>query len=466
MAVFLLAIVAIVFCPLARASFVEDGLKRMAVLEKKLTSLADSTPADKFSWRPPGRGRSVAEFYLHVAVANFSFGRNVGVALPESVNLDHYENSVSAKSAVIQQLHQSFAYYRNVLEKLKAADGDKPINFFGQRTTLQKAVPMTLDHINLHLDQCLAVVRLDAVKEKSKQRPTPAGLKMNVIVYNLANVPRRTLTAAEHITARAFQQVGIETAWIECARGMSPSALDAACATRPSGSLYLQMRIVPQGNPRDTIVGLAIHNSEVGVFDTFATIYFNQVDKLSLEFAQESGNGMFSGIAWQPTWSEVILGTSMTHELGHLLLGTTHTQDDGIMMPSFGRTDLLRTYSRADCFDPHQAVQLRNEIVVRAITDFGFHCRYQTKLSGKLPRRPRAALPFPAPREMASPHTARSPSHRVLITAAGEPARRCSTSRQRRYSPPCPLSTRSRTVGRLSRVRNRPYNRSCRFQRL
>lgn len=138
MAVRITAVVAIVFCPLAHASFVDDGLKRMAVLEKKLTDLADSTAADKFSWRPTGRGRSVAEFYLHVAVANFSFGRNVGMALPESVNLEHYENSVSAKSAVLQQLHESFAYYRHVLEKLKATDGDKPINFFGQRTTLQR----------------------------------------------------------------------------------------------------------------------------------------------------------------------------------------------------------------------------------------------------------------------------------------------------------------------------------------
>src|SRR5207237_4589050 len=83
--------------------------------------------------------------------------------------------------------------------------------------------------------------------------------------------------------------------------------------------------------------------------------FFNQVDKLSLEFAQESGNGVFSGIAWQPTWSEIILGASITHELGHLLLGTTHTQDDGIMMPSFARTDLIRLFSRADRFDPQQA---------------------------------------------------------------------------------------------------------------
>src|SRR5207248_10592941 len=101
----------------------------------------------------------------------------------------------------------------------------------------------------------------------------------------------------------------------------------------------------------------------------------------------ESGTGVFSGIAWQPTWSEIILGASITHELGHLLLGTTHTQDDGIMMPAFGRTDLIRLFSRADRFDPQQAAQLRNEIVVRAVTDFGFRCHYQTRLTGKLSKK-------------------------------------------------------------------------------
>lgn len=100
----------------------------------------------------------------------------------------------------------------------------------------------------------------------------------------------------------------------------------------------------------------------------------------------------------------------MTHELGHLLLGTTHTHDDRIMMPSFGRTDLLRVLSGAGRFDPHQAVQLRNEIVVRAITDFRFHCRYQARLTRKVSKKPpRASIPYPTPREMITAYAARCP---------------------------------------------------------
>src|ERR1051326_1512940 len=143
---------------------------------------------------------------------------------------------------------------------------------------------MSLDHINVHLHQ---FVRLTADKEKSKPRPTSTSLKLNVVVYDLANVPRRTLTAAEQMTARAFQQVGIETAWTECTGAVPQFKSDSACATRPHGSLNLQLRIIPQGNTRDSIVGTALHSSEIGVFDTLATIFFNQVDKLSLEFAPE-----------------------------------------------------------------------------------------------------------------------------------------------------------------------------------
>ena len=386
MAVLLLitALGTIIFCPLLRAGFVDDGLRRMEVLEKKLTELADSTPGDKFSRRPPGRGRSAAEMYLHVAVANFSFGRNVGRALPGSVSLENYEHSTSDKSMVLQRLHESFTYYRHALEKLNAADGGKPINLFGQRVTVRAAVAMTLDHIYIHLHQ---YDRLSLEKEKSKPRLPSAPLKLNVVVYDFANVPRRTLTAAEQMSARAFQQAGIETAWIECTRAIPQVKSDSACAMHSHGWMNLQLRIIPRSGTRDSIIGVALHHSEVGVFDTFATIFFNQVGKLSLEFAQESGNGVFSGIAWQSTWSEIILATSMTHELGHLLLGTPHTLDDGIMMPSFGRTDLIQTFSRGYRFDPPQALQLRNEIVVRAVTDLGFHCRYQARLTGKLSKK-------------------------------------------------------------------------------
>jgi hypothetical protein len=235
---------AIIFCPVVRASFVDDGLRRMEVLEKKLTELADSTLGDKFSRRPPGRGRSAAEMCLHVAVANFSFGRNVGRALPGTVSLENYEHSTSAKVVVLQRLHESFTYYRHALEKLNAADGDKPINLFGRRVTLQTAVAMTLDHINVHLHQ---YDRLSLEKEKSKPRLPSALLKLNVVVYDLANVPRRTLTAAEQMTARAFQQVGIETAWIECTRALPQFKSDSACVMRPHGSLDLQLRIITRG---------------------------------------------------------------------------------------------------------------------------------------------------------------------------------------------------------------------------
>src|SRR5690349_8845210 len=117
---------------------------------------------------------------------------------------------------------------------------------------------MSLDHINVHLHQ---FVRLTADKEKSKPRPTSTSLEMNVVVYDLANVPRRTLTAAEQMTARAFQQVGIETVWIECTQGLRTR--DSACSTHPSGSLYLQLRIVPRNNTREAIVGTAIHSSDI-----------------------------------------------------------------------------------------------------------------------------------------------------------------------------------------------------------
>ena len=40
-------------------------------LQKKYTELAESIPADKYTWRPEPGARSVSELFLHVASANY-----------------------------------------------------------------------------------------------------------------------------------------------------------------------------------------------------------------------------------------------------------------------------------------------------------------------------------------------------------------------------------------------------------
>src|SRR5712692_3130231 len=54
---------------------------------KKLVSLAEAMPAEKFTWRPNPQVRSVSEIYMHIAGGNFSFPRAVGMPPPADVDL-------------------------------------------------------------------------------------------------------------------------------------------------------------------------------------------------------------------------------------------------------------------------------------------------------------------------------------------------------------------------------------------
>jgi hypothetical protein len=352
--------------------------------------------------------RSVGELYLHVAIANFSVGRNFGMALPGNINLSNYEKSVSSKAEILKRLRESFAYYRQVITKLNVADANKPIRIFAHTKTLQAGLGMTLDHVSVHLRQSLACmrisqelspgngsnssdssVRLRAILPRAKTwaTPVPPALKINVLVYDFANVPSDTLSKAEGIAARAFQQAGIEPVWMDCTCGPPQSARVQSCAARVGGSLYLELRILPrmvaQMDSQDNTIGAALHTPDVGVFDTVAMIFFDHVERLSLEMALDSRSEILAGVGWQNAWKEMLLGASMAHELGHLLLGTSHTRDGSIMMPSFRREDLILVLDGSTRFNPHQAVQLRNEVVVRALTDLGFQCPYQARLNTK-----------------------------------------------------------------------------------
>ena len=54
----------------ARA-FQTDFLGLLDDVQKKILSLEEAVPADKFKWRPAAGVRSIAEAYLHIAFGNY-----------------------------------------------------------------------------------------------------------------------------------------------------------------------------------------------------------------------------------------------------------------------------------------------------------------------------------------------------------------------------------------------------------
>jgi uncharacterized damage-inducible protein DinB len=132
-------------------------------LHKKLVSLAEAIPADKFTWRPAPDVRSIAEVYLHIAGTNFDLASYLGSAPAPGFKKEGYEQSTTDKAKVVDQLNQSFAYTRAALEKMSNADYKKPMPKLGPDANLGDIVYIIMTHTHEHLGQSIAYARINGV---------------------------------------------------------------------------------------------------------------------------------------------------------------------------------------------------------------------------------------------------------------------------------------------------------------
>lgn len=147
----------------ASAGYKEEALGRLATLEKKFTTLAESIPADKYAWRPASGVRSISELFLHISAANYGVSRVFGTMPPQGVDLRGLEKSTTQKDEIVKRVRESFVHYRSAIEKLSADDAEKAMKMFGQQTTTRGAVWTTLEHLSEHLGQGIAYSRTNGV---------------------------------------------------------------------------------------------------------------------------------------------------------------------------------------------------------------------------------------------------------------------------------------------------------------
>src|SRR5580693_542009 len=93
--------------PAHAASMRELFLLQLTDVEKKVNSLAQAIPAEKYSWRPAEGVRSISEVFTHIASANYGFPFMAGIKPPEGVDRN-MEKTVTEKSKVQAALKQSF----------------------------------------------------------------------------------------------------------------------------------------------------------------------------------------------------------------------------------------------------------------------------------------------------------------------------------------------------------------------
>lgn len=129
-------------------------------VEEKILDLAESTPADKYTWRPASDVRSVSEVYMHIAGGNYFLATFLGVPAPKRTS--DLETTVTRKADVIAELKRSFEHLRTAASRTE--DLEKQVKMFGGTPTTHRGVMVTiLSHLHEHLGQSIAYGRMNGV---------------------------------------------------------------------------------------------------------------------------------------------------------------------------------------------------------------------------------------------------------------------------------------------------------------
>jgi hypothetical protein len=149
-----------------------------------------------------------------------------------------------------------------------------------------------------------------------KAKPDPA---IKILVYNIAQAQRATLTGAEREAGRILSRAGVRASWFECPAGHSDTEAQGICQNG-WGAINIGLRILF----KPMAFGNRFQGDHLGfaIFPALASVYYD--DKLRF-----AGDDVGLGL---PT----ILGCFMAHEIEHLLLGSNSHSKQGVMQAEWG----------------------------------------------------------------------------------------------------------------------------------
>ena len=165
---------ALICCALAagsvqatKAEFTSDLVANLARVGKQLVSLAEATPAEKFSWRPNDDVRKMSEIYMHVVGPNLLMPSMLGAAPPKGLTIPEkpfelfrkWETEVTSKDAVIARLKESFDYAAGAIVTIPASEHDTEVDVFGFPASKRAYLLILMSHAHEHLGQAVAYAR-------------------------------------------------------------------------------------------------------------------------------------------------------------------------------------------------------------------------------------------------------------------------------------------------------------------
>ena len=140
--------------------FRAEVIANLDEVQEKIMDLAESTPAEKYSWRPANDVRSISEVYMHIAGGNYILATFLGVPAPKASDRD-LEKTVTRKAEVLVELQKSFDHLRGAIAR--TSNLEKQVKMFGNPTTHRGVMVTMLSHLHEHLGQSIAYARMNGV---------------------------------------------------------------------------------------------------------------------------------------------------------------------------------------------------------------------------------------------------------------------------------------------------------------
>src|SRR5262249_17295185 len=184
----------------------------------------------------------------------------------------------------------------------------------------------------------------ESLSGSGSDRIRPA--KLTLRVYNYASLDRASLSSSEKVAAKIFQNVGIDPVWVDCPTSKRNAVAFQACDS-PMGPADFVLRILPR-----PMAEKARHSEDSLGFAQICSdsepacelnLFYHRIDELAAKGYR----------------ADRILGFAIAHEVAHILLGPSHS-DDGIMRASWSSSDLnsISLGLQLD-FSDNQSSQLR-----------------------------------------------------------------------------------------------------------
>jgi hypothetical protein len=174
---------------------------------------------------------------------------------------------------------------------------------------------------------------------------TVLALSLAVHVYDNVGVANGDMASALAVAHAILKNVGIEVTW----RGVDTVQVGQVGRVGQDGAaLIVRIVAAPAGSHPDSL-GFSFVDTEIGS-GTLATIFLDRVHNLSARAGSDSGQ---------------LLGRAMAHEIGHLLLGTTHHADRGLMRGVWSTIDLQKDQPLDWMLSAQEGARMRRALALR-----------------------------------------------------------------------------------------------------